>query len=307
MRMCSTSCPGEGIDPYFRDGYNESGIQTGTVDNRCHRSTRAYAESVQPPTYQSPLYELASGDGQPGTGKRINKYGSDANVRRAHHVVWAFLACSGATTLNVLPKAEGGFRQSWKAGYRDLVPQLDHPIIDAGTDIVTITIGGNDVGFSDILKYCSVSACNKPGYVNSLNEQIDQLQPRLVKTYIAIRRTATNARVIVLGYPQLFPATSQEQDCFKLRPWRGEQDMLRKETARLDNTISSAAAAAGVEFVDVRRAFRGHEICGSGAEWINGPSSTWKLSRTFVDDQSFHPNLDGQRRGYAAAVNSDLK
>jgi hypothetical protein len=287
---------GEGVDPYFRDGYNEDNEQDGTVDNRCHRSSRAYAELVQPPGFTTPLYILASGNATPGVGKRINKYGSDANVRRSGDIAWAFLACSGAVTPNVLPALDGGTKPAYSSGYRELSPQLDYPAIDYGTDIVTITIGGNDVGFVDVIKYCATTNCDTPGYVTSLKEGIDQLKPQLLATYRAILEKTFNARVVVAGYPHLFPPSSDEQNCTKLRPWRGEQDMLRNMTDRLNSVITSAATEAGIQFEDVTDEFEHHEVCGALGEWINGPSGTWKPSDKFLTMKTSTQTYMGSRK-----------
>ena len=305
---------GEGVDPYLRDGYNEAGAQTGRVDNRCHRSTRAYAESVVDPRISNTqsLYALASGGGDPGTGKRIDKYGSDLNVRAAAGVEWGFFACSGAATTNVLPAAARGIREDWSGGYRDLVPQLDNEVVNRETDLVTISIGGNDVHFSDVIAHSALTRCNTPAYVAYLNQSIDSLKPQLVNVYRAVKAKAPLAKAFVLGYPQLFPRTSAEQSCTKLSFWLGEEDMLRKEEARLNDVIRSAAKTAGVRFISMESAFRGHEICGNLGEWINGPSATYKvLARTHSlrlpkDDESFHPNVSGQQVGYAATINARL-
>jgi lysophospholipase L1-like esterase len=300
---------GEGIEPFLRDGYsvNKKGVATqpGTIDNRCHRSTQAYAELVKPRGYQQPLYVTASGGGDSNLGG-FNKYGSDQNVRTAGNVTWAFLACSGAVTDNVLPGALGGHPQDPAGGYREIRSQLDYPIVDYGTDLVTITIGGNDVRFPDVLSYCAQHNCNTPEYAAALDDSINLLRPELVKVYNAIRAKTFNARIVVLGYPQLFPALANEQLCSKLAPWRGEQDMLREKTTRLNSAIEAAALTAGVEYRGVATYFSHHEVCGDGGEWINAFTGTPKKDRTFTNDQSFHPNAAGQRLGYAQSVNDLL-
>lgn len=291
---------GEGVDPYFRDGYDaKAGRQTGKKDNRCHRSTRAYAERVAPPGFSAPLYQLAS-KGEPGTGKRVNKYSSDANVRTNGGVSWAFLACSGARTFNVKPAKDGG-----TPGHADHLPQLDDPAIGGGTSLVTLTIGGNDVGFADTIGHCALHACNTKTYRAELDSRLPAVAPELDAVYSALATKAPNARIIVLGYPQLFPRSDHEQGCGKLRPWRGEQAMLRRKEAAFNALIQRKATVAGFEFIDIAKAFAGHEICGDKGEWINGPSATYKPNRKLKDDESFHPNRDGQT-AVAKAVNALL-
>ncbi len=292
---------GEGVDPYFRDGFDRSaGRQTGQLDNRCHRATRAYAEGVRSPGFTSSLYALTS-SGSPGTGKHVNKYGSDANVRVSGRGSWAFLACSGATTENVLPRSAGG-----RTRYADQVTQIDNPVLNARTTLVTITIGGNDVGFADVIEHCLWHSCNTPAYRKKLSKAVIVTAPDLTATYSSIRVKAPNARVLVLGYPQLFPASHKEQKCQLLRPWRGEQTMLRAKEATLNSVIKRKAAAAGFGFIDIAEAFAGHEVCGKKGAWINGPSSTYKPNRLFLNDESFHPTVLGQA-AMAGAVNRALR
>lgn len=297
---------GEGVDPYLRDGYDPSSqTRPGNIDNRCHRSTRAYAEFVKRPADSSSLYAIASGGGDPGTGKRVNKYGSDQNVRNAEGVEWVFWACAGAVIRNVLRQSDGGEVQS-QVGADEQFTQLDNPSVDSETDLVTITIGGNDVQFTSVLRTCATSACATEQYETQLNELVDSQRSRLAALYRSIlARTSNQARVLVLSYPQIFPAAPSDQSCAELKPWRGEQDMLRRVGARLNNTIRDAASDAGVEFVPVATTFGGHEIC-TREPWINGYDTSLKKWLIGPDDESFHPTLKGQLNGYTVAINAAL-
>lgn len=294
---------GEGVDPYFRDGYKAG--TTGPVDNRCHRSSRAYAEQVQMPGAKSPLYAIASGGGAPGTGaKTVNKYGSDSNVRYSRDAAWVFWACSGALMPNVLPETAGGKVQN-EDRHLEQFTQLDNDSVNYATDVVTISIGGNDATFADTLFNCYKGSCYSPTKESILDAAIDGLRPQLEKVYRAVLKKTFNAKVLVLGYPQLMPASSAEQTCLKLHPFLGEMDFIRRSVARTNTVIQQAALAAGVTYVDATSAFSGHEVCGSKSEWINGPSVTYKKSKNFTDDESFHPTLEGQRQ-YAQLVNRSL-
>ncbi len=297
---------GEGVDPYFRDGFDlNTGVQTGTVDNRCHRSSRSYATAVKLPGATESLYERASGDVHAGQIRGLNKYGSDLNVRTDGSVRWSFLACSGAVIDNVLPEELGGYRQSELDGYREIHSQLSYPWVDYGTDLVTLTIGGNDAGFAGILAQCAGTACYTPSYERVLATAIDGLGPQLEKLYASVRTQTFGAEVLVIGYPQQFPESATEQDCPALVPFRGEQDFLRRSVDRMNSVIEEAAKAVDATYVDGASHFARHEVCGSEGEWINGPSATYKKNRMFTDDESFHPNLEGQRQ-YAILVNRAL-
>ena len=265
---------GEGVAPYL-----------GAATTRCDRSSRAYATWVRPPGLASTVYALASGGGKPGAD---NRYGSEANVRAADPYTWSFWACSGAKSRQVLNGAT----------------ELE----DA--DLVTLTIGGNDAGYVDVLVQCGLSRCNTPAFRAQRAAKIDALEPTLEATYRAIATAAPHARILVLGYAQVFPATRAEQSCAGLRLFAGEQDMLRALGVRLNGRIATAVASVAesgvdIDFVPVAARFAGHEVCGRKGPWVTGI----KFSTTGfgLDRGSFHPNLKGQRDGYGAAVNAALR
>ncbi|MGF1428726.1 SGNH/GDSL hydrolase family protein [Kitasatospora sp. LaBMicrA B282] len=204
-------------------------------------------------------------------------------LRAAAHPGAAFLdlACYGATT--------------------DQVRSDQLPLLPAGTGTVTLTVGGNDLDFSD-----AVVACLQPLTTESRCDQAldhsaqlmnDQLPGRLDQLLAAIARAAPGATVLVTGYPHLLsehPAGA----C-----WTGT-DQRRARFARLadqlDELIGRQAAAHGDRFADPRAAFAGHEVCaGAGHEWIAGLElvNLW---------ESFHPTAEGQQRGYLPVVEQAL-
>ena len=228
---------------------------------------------------------MLAGPGQPGAD---NRYGFDANVRTAAPVTWSFWACSGAKARQAL------------AGAMAL----------ADADLVTLTIGGNDAGYVDVLVQCGLTRCNTAVFRAQRAAKIDALKPTLETTYRAIATQAPHARILVLGYALRLPAGRAEQSCPGLRLFGGEQDMLRALGIRLNATIASAVASVAedgvnIAFVPVAGRFAGHEVCGKKGPWMTGI----KFSRTGfgLDPGSFHPNLKGQRDGYGAAVNAALR
>ena len=274
---------GEGLRPFIDDG--------------CHRSSRAYPTRVKRPGAAKTLYATASSSGQTGS------------VRKAAGVSWAFWACSGAKTTNVLPESLGGVPQL-RAG--QAVPgrktQLDAADLTRA-DLVTLTIGGNDAGFVEVLVLCAVSNCNMKAFEQGRRAIIDGVGPSLEKVYRATAASAPRARILVLGYPELIPASKAEQACSALIAFRGEGQLLRRLGTHLNETIEAAVAAvaetgAKIEFVPAEARFAGHEICGRKGPWLNAfvPSPIG----LGVDPASFHPNLAGQRDGYGLAVNAAL-
>jgi lysophospholipase L1-like esterase len=168
--------------------------------------------------------------------------------------------------------------------------QLD--ALNAGTGYVTVTAGGNDIGFVSVLTECA-----KPAWLSDCNGAIDaavaiihaQIPTALAGLYADIRAKAPNARTVVVGYPRLFNGI----DCHLLTWFSGaEMTRLNATADLLDTAIATAASAAGFAFADPRTAFTGHAVC-SSSPWIN--NLTWPIG------DSFHPNKAGYA-GYANVV-----
>ena len=305
---------GEGIEPFLRD---RDGIEG--QDNRCHRSTQAYPTLIQPGPYQDPLYKIASG----GTGDDpvhhgnlggLDKYGSDKNVRVAAGVKWVNWSCAGAITYNVL---EDGQVSDGEV-YDDLA-QLAQTGVDRDADLVTISIGGNDMGFADRLQACAVAAClDDPVFEYEFRKDLESLETNLAEVLQEIQSDMWYPRVLLVGYPNLFPDGDDEQACSKLASpaptvsFTGEMDRLNEMTDEVVVLMQRVAVANHVEFVDVRDEFAGHAVCGNSGEWINAATVAFWASigegqvyPPLLNDQSFHPNGPGQR-AYAEAINEVL-
>jgi lysophospholipase L1-like esterase len=184
-----------------------------------------------------------------------------------------FVACGGAETADVLAN------------------QIT--ALDAGTDLVSITIGGNDAGFADIMITCqfgSEAACSS-AVAGARAFMTGELPGRLDRTYAAIDARAPTARLVVLGYPRLFELTSS---CGLLGMSRAKRTQLNGAADLLAQVIADRAAAAGAVFVDTRPVFAGHGLCGS-SPWITGIASLF---------DAFHPNASGYRSGYLPALTS---
>ncbi|WP_265442986.1 SGNH/GDSL hydrolase family protein [Flexivirga meconopsidis] len=164
--------------------------------------------------------------------------------------------------------------------------------VSRAASYVSVTVGGNDVGFTHVLTECA-----KPAWMGDSGPVIDaalailreQLPTRLSTLYDAIRARAPKARVVVAGYPRLFNGV----DC-SLVTFFTAQEMTRLNDAadELAQVIGAAAGAAGFEFVDVRDAFAGHAVCDEEA---------WVHDVVLPIQESFHPTTDGHG-AYASEV-----
>ncbi len=215
-----------------------------------------------------------------GSGSYISTSGSCSRSTLAYPQLWAnahapasfkFVACSGAKTTDVNAN------------------QLSS--LSSSTTLVSITIGGNDVGFSSVMEDCvlySTSTC-----VSEVNAAEDkartQLPGWLDTTYNGIRSHAPNARVVVVDYPRFYHDLWY---CIGLSST--DRNKINEGADVLDGVIQAAASRHGFSFADVRPAFaNGHEICDSNS-WLH--SVDWSNIT-----QSYHPTAAGQSGGYLPA------
>ncbi|MPZ79841.1 MAG: SGNH/GDSL hydrolase family protein [Actinophytocola sp.] len=186
-----------------------------------------------------------------------------------------FAACSGARVPDVLNQLGG---------------------LSSATAFVTVSVGGNDAGFADVITKCAYPwpwTCW--GDIDAANNYIRNTLPgSLDNLYNQIRSRAPGAQVAVVGYPRLF---NGEECNFGARISSGEQAELNRTADLLATTIAGRAAAHGFGFVDVRSAFTGHAVC-DDVEWLNG------LSDPILE--SYHPNATGQSAGYTPLVQGKL-
>jgi len=206
--------------------------------------------------------------------RSVYAFPSLVDVQRANTDL-VFAACSGAKTGDVL--------------------NTQVTSLTSDTRWVTITIGGNDAGFSNVITQCALPSwlSNCTGAIDTAQSYIRNTLPgRLDLVYNAVKSRSPSATVIVLSYPRLFMGV----DC-NAGTWFSSTEMTRlNETADLLRDITRGrvtAAGLSFRFADAIGPFVGHAVCSSTA-WLNGLSSP--------TSESFHPNRTGQSSGYAPLV-----
>ncbi|MEW2068226.1 SGNH/GDSL hydrolase family protein [Streptomyces sp. NPDC007346] len=202
---------------------------------------------------------------------------------RAFPALWAaanspasfhFAACSGARTNDV---TSGQLGQ-----------------LNASTDLVSISIGGNDAGFADVMTTCVLqSEATCLNRVATARAYVDSTLPaRLDSVYAAIKAKAPSARVVVLGYPRFYQLGG---GCLAGLS-EAERSAINGASDHLNTATAKRAADHGFTFGDVRPAFTGHEICSSNS-WLH--SVNW-----LNIGESYHPTAAGQSGGYLPVFNS---
>lgn len=208
----------------------------------------------------------------------------------------SFHACTGATIADVWQRPQP------KRGDQKI--QLEY--LSPATRLVTLTIGGNDLGFDDIVKQCLLPGnCSKWRLADRVEARLQTIKAQLVDAYTRIRnRMDSDGQLLVAGYPRLF--VSEDADC-KLFISDTEAEWMNSLVTRGNRRIAEATRAArrqkgNVSYVDVTERFAGHELCGEDP-WLYG----LKLSPDEgLIKGSYHPRRSGQT-AYARAFATLLR
>ncbi|MDT8909813.1 SGNH/GDSL hydrolase family protein [Amycolatopsis sp. PS_44_ISF1] len=203
------------------------------------------------------------------------------------------VSCGGATTANLAAS------QSTRNGTNP--PQLD--AVTSATTLVTLGIGGNDVGFIALAPDCVTAHENAQPCRDKLTAGgDDQLADRIADTadkvgavLDRIHEKAPKARVVVVGYPTVLP---DGNGCWPAVPLgSGDVVYLRGELGRLNDMLKDQAKAHKAGYADTAAPSKGHDVCtSSGTRWVEGliPASP---------AAPLHPNARGEA-GMAGVVES---
>lgn len=192
------------------------------------------------------------------------------------------VSCGGATTTDVL-------EPSTPSGNKEVPAQLN--ALDAGTDLVTIGIGGNDSGLTAKLAYgCFFAPINAAAACRSALTAVPALLTttgrNVADTLEAVKARAPKARVLLVGYLRILPASGR---CPAIPVNPEELKLAATVEADLDNTLKAAAQDAGVDFVSLRSLSAGHDACAGESAWVNG------ITAAKGDGILLHPRASGMK------------
>jgi lysophospholipase L1-like esterase len=154
-------------------------------------------------------------------------------------------------------------------------PQFDS--LTRGTTLVTLNIGGNDIGFSSLAEDCfstspaAGSPCHDKYVSNGVDEvsrRIAETGPKVAAVLQGIHARSPYARVFVVNYPAIFPDTGG--GCWPLLPVSdGDVPWLRAKEKELNAMLATEAAANAAGLIDWYRASIGHDACQPpGIKWV---------------------------------------
>ncbi|MFF5337878.1 NocE [Streptomyces sp. NPDC013181] len=287
---------GAGDDYYPETDYDST--NRPKTRNACHRSTKAWSRQATLPGRTTSVGELA-----------------DA---KNPSLDYQFVACSGARHYNII-----GHGQSGELG------QMEQGYLDQHTTLVTLSIGGNDMRFADVVAHCilgpkcydtslqSVNPDTGEDIADESTEELgvwakkwvkDTVRPRLVSTLKQIHQRAPNARIVLMGYPRLIDGNGNCVPGLEA----AETLWLNNMADQLANEMATAVAeantlhAANAVFSDPRDEFAGKAACGN-PESINAVVLTGhsKADSFPNSGKSFHPKIAGARL-YADSLESTL-
>ncbi|MBO0767975.1 MAG: SGNH/GDSL hydrolase family protein [Solirubrobacterales bacterium] len=244
-------------------------------------------------------YTSASGVLPPAAGAPLDCTQSAVNyphlTAKALGLALTDRSCGGATTADMTTKQ-----------FPDQQPQFN--ALSDSTNVVTIGIGGNDnntfldslldCGSTDLADGLNIGAPCKATYGNKFADNIAKDEPVLQSAFAQIHTQAPNAKVFVVGYPDILP---QSGNCWPFMPLTtGDTAYLNGVEQDLNSSLKQAAAANGDTYVDTYTPSIGHDACQPESNrWVEQP----------VPDSvaaPVHPNTKGEAAD-AQAVEAALK
>ncbi|MDX2392763.1 GDSL-type esterase/lipase family protein [Streptomyces sp. NPDC090054] len=234
------------------------------------------------------------------------------------------LACSGAVSANVFRASNGGVPFKGEAPQAD---QLAAVAASRDVKVIALSVGGNDLGFSDIIKDCALDFVIWNSYCYDdqqagVDRKIDAVMANVGKSVDEIRAVMRAAgyadssyRVVLQSYPSPIPRGAEnrytQSDWSRLNTggcpfWNRDSDWARDSLVpQIAGRLKAVAAAKGAQFLDLRDMMQGREVCAKASKQVS--SSVPASARTsewarWIDNnesqgliqESMHPNHFGQ-------------
>jgi hypothetical protein len=236
----------------------------------------------------------------PGCDRSGNNYPSDTAA--ALRLTLTDVSCSGATTDDMTSP-------------QDVAPGPANPpqfsALNAGTQVVSLQVGGDNIGFKSIIENCiamtpwgptivgmSCRSYYDPDGDDSLLASINALAPTLRSLVQQIHVLAPKAKIFVVGYPDILPP---DGSCWPSIPFEdGDARYLDRTEVELDNMLATAATENGAVYVDTYTPSTGHNACSPESDrWVEPiiPSSP---------AMPVHPNASGEA-GMAAVLETAMR
>lgn len=275
---------------YYRSGTDVDGNGDDKPREKCHISERSYP------------YKLANGMG-------LNPHVSNSEGE------WASVACSGAKTVDINDEGAAGYK-----GQGDRLKNAEYSRLKASAlntmipghqkqiefvrkyrpQIITLTAGGNDVGFEKIIQACvnpitplkgewtsTCSYAKDDAKKANIANNIVNTHKELLKLYKELLDAGhPGMKLYVLGYPVFVDHYVSNLRCgLNVRLNNAEREMIVESTRFLNQAIMLAAKEAGAIYINMENSLGNHVLCGSSpSKAVNG------ITGLTDNAESFHPN-----------------
>ncbi|MFE9560895.1 hypothetical protein ACFYM0_07290 [Streptomyces sp. NPDC006487] len=234
------------------------------------------------------------------------------------------LACSGAVSQNVFRASNGG------VAFKGEAPQADQLAAVAASNnvkVIALSIGGNDLGFADIIKECAYDFVLWNSYCyddqqEGVNDKIDGVMADVGKSVDEVRAVMRGAgyadssyRIVLQSYPSPIPRGAEnrytQSDWSRLNTggcpfWNRDSDWARDSLVpQIAGRLKAVAAAKGAQFLDLKDMMQGREVCAKASKQVttaapaSAKTSEWarwidSSETQGLVQESMHPNYFGQ-------------
>ncbi|MER5765877.1 hypothetical protein [Streptomyces sp. NPDC002082] len=234
------------------------------------------------------------------------------------------LACSGAVSQNVFRASNGG------VAFKGEAPQADQLAAVAASNnvkVIALSIGGNDLGFADIIKECAYDFVLWNSYCYDdqqagVDAKIDGVMADVGKSVDEVRAVMRGAgyadssyRIVLQSYPSPIPRGAEnrytQSDWSRLNTggcpfWNRDSDWARDSLVpQIAGRLKAVAAAKGAQFLDLKDMMQGREVCAKASKQVttaapaSAKTSEWarwidSSETQGLVQESMHPNYFGQ-------------
>lgn len=266
-------------------------LGTDTADNPCHLSTRSY-----PLLLARDLFSETAGHSVACSGAVIRDIGSTDGAYRGQVRNGTAYEDLQRKKPPALAAIMGGFAPGYVAQHRFVAEYQPR--------ITTVSIGGNDIGFGDILQQCVAPHLGLPGGGNTcfnsyedrreVTDVIDRTVPRWAALFRQLTDEAPETTLYVVGYPQVADPNGNCGANVHLN--RTELLFSQQLISYLNDAIRGAALNAGVQYVDISDALKGHRLCeAAGYDVAVNGLTAGKDALGLLGRESYHPNMLGHQ------------
>jgi hypothetical protein len=266
---------------------------TDTTDNMCHLSANSYPLLLTRALFGNGGHSVAC------SGAVINDVGSTSPGYRGQ--------VRGVAAFDQLQKEQAGLLDSIMAGYLPGYVAQQRFVQQYQPAVITVLVGGNNIGFGDIIKNCvmphiGLHSGNNTCYGTyedrlELTKLIDRTVPHWTMLYKQLAAEAPGTRLYALGYPQI--AATHGNCGLNAHLNEGELEFAQELIDYLNTSIRQAAINGGVTYVDISQALAGHRLCEAAnydvaVNGLTAGTDSGVLGIGVFGKESYHPNTLGQ-------------